>query len=115
MKILDYLTFMSIQEKSIPRGLEKFAADIECEIYALEKDSVIAICNAEKLGFKEVLEKKDKYAMCIIGRWDNGIITSSESKEELIKDYTKLVQNGIVKPKSSSSNINEIVLKTIKK
>jgi len=112
MKILDYLTFMSINDKKVPGYLQKLAVDTECEVFALESESVIAICDITKLGG---LKSGDKYGMYVMGRWANKIVKTSQSKEELIEDYARLVVEGIVDLTRSSSSIDEKVKKTLKK
>lgn len=115
MKILDYYTIASLTGKAVPDGLDKFAIDEECEVYGLEKDSIIVICNAKNLGFNEIEKENHNYIMCIIGRWGNGIIKSSETKEELEQDYRQLISKGLFSQTRSSTNIKENVKNALKK
>ena len=109
MKILDYFTIMAIAGKTPNEELAKFALDRDCDVFSLESSSVITIANAEKIGLRETSNVKGKYVMCIIGRWGNDIIKTSNDKEELLDGYAHLVVNGIVNSRHSTSNITTII------
>ena len=115
MKILDYITMASLTGKHVYGSLNKFAADRECEVFVLESSAVIVICDTEKLGFKEKGMSDDKYAMCIIKDYNSGVLKTSESKEELLDDYAKLVTEGLVDSRRSSTSIKEDIQKIIRK
>ena len=116
MKILDYITQASIAGKAVCESdVNSFARDINAEVFALNADSVIIICDTKKMQFKKVAKIEEQYAMCLVGRWDNAIIKTSNSKEELIEDYSKLVISGLVDVRRSSTNLKEQVKDAMKK
>lgn len=114
MKILDYITQMSIADKDLCNSdLKKFAKDINAEVFALDSDSVIVICDSKKIN--ENLTSKDKYVMCVVGPYSKCVVKTAISKEDLIQDYADLVAKGVVQIRSSSSNIESIVAKNLRK
>lgn len=91
MKILDYITLLSAMEKKLPSDLTRFAADIEADVYPVEQNGVLVICEADKVDAKIKSGKKfDMYALCSISK---GHITGSNDKGKLIQHYALLLKD----------------------
>ena len=111
MKLFDYLTMASLTGGKIPDGLRKLVVDPECEVFALERGSVIVICDTKRMG----MENKERYAMCVVEGWGPSVVKTSESKEALMSAYGKLVAKGIVDPNKWSSVLKKDVEEALKR
>lgn len=105
MKILDYITMASLSGKNPSTSLFNFATDINAEVFPVEKDGVLVICEADNVEVKVKSGMKyDMYALC---RLSKGLIAGSDNKDELIQFYTYLLKEEYVDLNCTSSNIVE--------
>jgi hypothetical protein len=89
MKILDYITLVSTTGKTPSEDLLKFAADSNAEVFTIEHEGVVVICEADEAKVK--IKSGMKYDMYAIGKMSKGHIAGSDKKENLIKCYSQLL------------------------
>ena len=99
MNILDYLTMAALADKKTPMGLENFARDPKADVYSAERNSVVVICESEKISQKI----PEKYAMSVVDDIRKVFLKGAETKEELVGDYAKLMAMGVIQSNCISS------------
>lgn len=105
MKILDYITMASLSGKNPSTNLFNFATDINAEVFPLEHDGVLVICEADNVEAKTKSGMKyDMYAICKLSK---ALIAGSDNKNELIQFYAYLLKEEYVDLNRTSSNIVE--------
>ena len=113
MKLFDFITISSIMDSDWSSELNRFADDLECDVFPFQSGIVLVICDTQKL--EDLAGAEKQYAMFALERYGNvKLMKLSDSKEELLRDYATIVKNGLVSVRSSNSSALSTARKILK-